>query len=622
VTSIDADQVMTRARQAQAGWAARTVTRRCTTIGRIRRELALHCEPFAELIARETAKPPLDALAGDVMVTLEAIRYFETHAPKILRPRRVSKPAFFFRGARFETNFEPHGVVLIFGPSNYPLQLSVIPMITALVAGNAVILKCSERAPETAALIARLCVHADLPHDLVQVLHDSPGDSAPLIDAQPDMIFFTGSSRNGQAVAERAATHLIPAVLELGGKDASIVFADCHLERAIEGIAYGAFSNSGRVCVGVKRVYVEAPIYEEFVGRLKLRVASLRVSFETDSDACPLSGHDANALRAQIEDALARGAILQFPQDRTALGCEPVLLSDVPHAARILTEESFGPTLCIAPFSDEAQAIALANASSFALGGSIWTRDYTRGRRVAARLSAGSCVVNDVIRVVANPYAPFGGNRLSGYGRYHGPEGLRAFSRIKTVMLASDRRPREVNWFPFTARTRRQLARLLRFRHAPAGFATRLIQLFMLFFLGLILSAPLPSQPTAKTHLKIDIQLGQQAHGELGYLIFDSASGFPGDRQKALRQGFIPISAGTQQAHIDIDMPPGTYAVSVYDDLNGNHKLDHNFLGIPREPVGVSNNPKARMGPPQFNDCSFQLGAAPQTITITLVRAS
>src|SRR5581483_7722062 len=134
-------------------------------------------------IARETSKPTLDALSGDVLVTLEHLRYHEAHAARVLRPRRISKPYFFFRGAHFESTFEPYGVALVFGPSNYPLQLSMIPLITALVAGNAVVLKCSERTPKTAALISRLCAKAELPGDLVQVLNTRPEQSGALIDA-------------------------------------------------------------------------------------------------------------------------------------------------------------------------------------------------------------------------------------------------------------------------------------------------------------------------------------------------------------------------------------------------------------------------------------------------------
>jgi 4,4'-diapolycopenoate synthase len=620
--SLDADRILARARDAQPAWAALGVSRRCAVLSRVRRQVALQCESIAEWIARETAKPALDALSGDVLVTLEAMRYHEARAARILRPRRIGKPAFFFSSARFESHFEPHGVALIFGPSNYPFQLSMVPLVTALAAGNAVVLKCSERTPGTAALIARLCAQADLPPNLVQVLHDGPEESAALIDARPDIIFFTGSSCHGQMVAERAARHLIPAILELGGKDAALVFADCHLERAVEGVTYGAFSNGGRVCVGIKRAYVEESIFDEFVARLEKRIASLYVGTGPNADLCALSGETATVLRAQVEDALARGATLHCARDRSAVGCEPVLLTGVPSQARILTEECFGPVLCVALFHDEAEALALANECAFALSGSVWTRNRARARRVATRLSAGSCAVNDVIRVIANPYAAFGGNRLSGYGRYHGPEGLRAFSRIRTIMFANDRRAREINWFPFTSRTHRQLAGLLRFRHKPTGLAGRLNRMLLPILLGLVFSIPASAQPRAQTHLTVDVRLAPGAHGELGYLIFDSPSGFPGDREKAIRHGFVLIPAGAQQLHIDTDLPPGTYAVSVYEDLNGNHKLDRNVLGIPREPVGASNNPAAHMGPPRFSECSFRVGATAQTISITVVRGS
>jgi acyl-CoA reductase-like NAD-dependent aldehyde dehydrogenase len=315
------------------------------------------------------------------------------------------------------------------------------------------VLKCSERTPETADLIGKLCADSGLPRDLVQVVHDYPEQSVALIDAKPDFIFFTGSSRHGQEVAQRAAKHLIPVMLELGGKDASVVFADCHLDRAVEGITYGAFSNAGRVCVAVKRTYVEAPIYEEFLTRLTRRVSELRIGSGPDTDFCMPSADVESNHVAQVEDAISRGATLHWPKDRASVASEPVLLTGVPADACILNDESFSPALCIAPFSSEAEAIALANASPFALSSSVWTHNRARGRRIALQLSAGSCSVNDVIRVIANPHAAFGGNRLSGYGRYHGPEGLRAFSRIKSVMLANDRGMREINWFPFYGHT-------------------------------------------------------------------------------------------------------------------------------------------------------------------------
>ena len=612
--------IIKRAREAQPAWAAIEVSRRCATLGNLGREIALECEAISDIIARETSKPVLDALSGDVLVTLGMIRYYEARAAKILRPRRIGKPAFFFRGARFEQHFEPHGVVLVFGPSNYPLQLCLVPTITALAAGNAVVLKCSEHTPETAALIAKLCARAGLPENLVQVVHDGPEESAPLIEAGPDFIFFTGSSRHGQQIAEIAARHLIPAILELGGKDASLVFADCHLQRAVEGITYGAFANGGRVCVGIKRTYIESSVYDKFVALLKERMANLRVGFGPDTDLCPPSAVAQAVVQHHVEDALARGATLHYPEDRSAIGSLPVLLSGVPPDASLLTEETFGPVLCVAPFTDEAHGIALANESAFALSSSVWTRDRTRARRVAAQLSAGSCAVNDVIRVIANPHAAFGGNKQSGYGRYHGPEGLRAFARIKTVMFASNRRAKEINWFPFTDRTRKQLARLVRILYGGNGLISHLRRLLFALLIGTVLCTPLAAQSKAETHLSIEVRLTAHAHGEVGYLIFDSPSGFPGDESKAIRHGFVAIPAGAEELRIETELAPGSYAVSVYEDLNDNRKLDHNFIGIPSEPVGVSNNPPRHRRAPRFDECSFNVANKVQTILITMVR--
>ena len=170
----------------------------------------------------------------------------------------------------------------------------------------------------------------------MQVIHGGPEEAEALLDARPDFVFFTGSSHHGQLVAQRAARHLIPAVLELGGKDASLVFEDCHLDRAVEGIAYGAFSNAGRVCVAVKRVYIHESIFEAFVAKLKARIAVIRVLDEPDSDLWPLSSVALSMHLEQVRDALSRGATQCFPDDDTT-GDGPVLLTDVPADARILT---------------------------------------------------------------------------------------------------------------------------------------------------------------------------------------------------------------------------------------------------------------------------------------------
>jgi acyl-CoA reductase-like NAD-dependent aldehyde dehydrogenase len=466
MTANDAQGRLARAREAQAQWGQTPTERRARALRPLRLAIADRMDEIITVIRDEVGKPPMDALGGDLMVTLELLRFYERNATHILRPRERGKPPFFFTGTRFKELLEPHGVVLICAPWNYPLQLSVVPMATALFAGNAVLLKCSERTPRTARMIEELCAAAGLPEGLVQVSCESPEEAAALLQARPDLLFFTGSSRNGREVAAKAAALMIPAVMELGGKDAALVFDSCDLERTANGLAYGSFSNAGQVCIGTKRIYVQQRVYDDFLRIFVERVGQLRIGTTIESDLGPIKFDMVRRLLdEQISDALARGATLQSPRQKDTTETTPLVLTGVPEDARLLLEESFGPAVCVAPFHSEAEAIGMANASEFALAASVWTGDSAQAERVASRLQCGSCTVNDVIRSIANPNAAFGGNRSSGYGRYHGAEGLRTFSRTKTVMTASWLHRTEIHWFPSQSLTFARVRALLKARH-------------------------------------------------------------------------------------------------------------------------------------------------------------
>jgi acyl-CoA reductase-like NAD-dependent aldehyde dehydrogenase len=461
---------MADARTAHAAWAARPVADRCRVLKRLRTRIAERADEIVEVISAETAKPPMDALTGDVLVTLEQMRYYEQQAPRILKPRRCGKPAFLYRGADFMEVPEPCGVALVIAPWNYPLQLALVPAVTALFAGNAVLLKCSERTPHTAALIAGLCSEAELPSALLQVSCEAPSEVAAMIDAKPDIVFFTGSSSNGRSIAEAAAQHGIPTILELGGNDAALVFASCELDRTVHGTVYGSFANAGQVCVGIKRIYVQQSIYSDFLSRFLERTAQLRIGLTAESDLG--TAQKSTHLEDLIQDAVARGASVHAVPS-TGEGMSPTVLTDVPLDALILQREFFGPVVTITPFADEAEALRLANASPFALGASVWTGDAAQGKRLALQINAGSCAVNDVIRNIGNPNMAFGGNGRSGYGRYHGEEGLRAFSRTRSVMTAGALCNPEVHWFPFSKSGYARLRALVALRHGAAGLFAR-----------------------------------------------------------------------------------------------------------------------------------------------------
>lgn len=479
VVGADAVSRMSVARKAQAAWTQLSPRQRARAMRPLRHAIAQRMDEIVQVISDEVGKPPLDALTGDVLPALEHLRFGERHAPRLLHPRKAGKPWPFYIGTRFVEISEPHGVVLVFAPWNYPLQLAVIPMATALFAGNAVLLKCSEQTPRTAALIESLCRDAALPDGLVQISCDPPEQAAALLDAGPDFVFFTGSSRNGRIIAGKAAALMIPAVMELGGKDAALVFASCDLERTVNGVAYGSFSNAGQVCVGIKRIYVQQKIYDEFLRRFVDRIRDLRIGQSIESDLGSLRFEPVRArLREQVEDALARGASLHTEWSSDSEETAPIVLTKVPADASLLKDESFGPVVCVAPFQQEADAIRIANDSPFALSASVWTGDSAQAQRVAVQLRCGSCIVNDVIRSVGNPHAAFGGNAASGYGRYHGEEGFRTFSRVKTIMTLNHQLPTEIHWFPFHQRTFVWLRRLLAVRHG-AGSVGKKIRSFL-----------------------------------------------------------------------------------------------------------------------------------------------
>lgn len=417
------------------------------------------------VVVEETGKSAHDALTGDVMVTLEHLRFYERHAARLLRERQVGKPAFLFQGARFTQICEPHGVVLVFAPWNYPLQLAAVPMLTALFAGNAVLLKCSERTPRTAGFLAALCEQAGLPEGLVQISWEGPEEAVALLDASPDFCFFTGSNRGGRSVLERASARMIPAAMELGGSHPALVFDSCRLERAADGLVYGAFANAGHVCTGVKRIYVQSGSYERFRKIFLERLRNL-----PPAEVGSARGLDGQGIRSQMETVAASGC--------TVHDCGAGFVIEGPAADRFfLADEIFGPVVSMMSFEDEADALRLAAASPFALAASVWTGDAAQTQRLARALPAGAVSINDVIRNAGNPYAPFGGNGQSGFGRYHGEEGLRTFSRTRAIMAVSGRKPREIHWFPHTPETYGRVRQLMMLRHGAGSLLSRVASL-------------------------------------------------------------------------------------------------------------------------------------------------
>lgn len=459
-------QRMDAARTAQRRWRQMPIEQRLACVAALRKLIVKETEEWLSLLVEESKKTPTDSLTSELLLVASACRFYEKRAKSYLKPKKMPTPIEFFSQKSYLL-YEPLGVIAIISPWNFPLQLSLIPLISAVIAGNAVILKPSEHTPRINAKIEQLLARCGFPEQLVQVLHGDGRTGSALIAAHPDKVFFTGGSAVGRLVYLQAAELMIPCDLELGGNDALIVCADANLERAAQAAVWGGFMHSGQVCVGVERVYVEQRVYEAFVERVVQLTGQLRQGLTADDDVGGMTTPQGFAkVRDVLRTAMAGGANVRVgATDVDQLVYPffpPTVLTDVDDNMNVIREETFGPLLSIMPVADEHEAVRRVNQSQYGLNSYVFSRDTDKAMRIAAALETGNCYINDVIINIGNMHLPFGGAKASGFGRYHGAEGLYTFCRSKSVMLDRGRANRKFNWFPYSSQGLGRLVKLLR----------------------------------------------------------------------------------------------------------------------------------------------------------------
>lgn len=430
-------------------WSNRSLETRLSFITKIKHHLLDNMDEIVDEICAATGKVKTEALTADLMPVIDIIQHYEKRAPRILKRKRVSTPLLFVGKSSYMDYF-PLGTVLVISPWNYPFQLSMIPVISALIAGNSVILKPSEVTPTIGLLIEKIAREINLPKNVLQVAHGGKELGKALVSGTPDSIFFTGSVETGRKIGVEASKRFIPYTLELGGKDPMIVFEDASLKRAVHGAVWGAFTNAGQVCMSIERVYVQSSIHGEFIDRLVEETKKLKMGEDLGSLTF---SHQKDIIKDHVKDALDKGALLltgSHPDDwGESMYIEPMILTNVTEDMKIVTEETFGPVMPVIAFTTEEEAIQKANSTDFGLNASVWTKDSTKADRVTSKLITGSAVINDVLVSVANPHLPFGGVKSSGTGRYHGDDGLYIFSRQMSVMKDPGIKQREINWYPY-----------------------------------------------------------------------------------------------------------------------------------------------------------------------------
>jgi acyl-CoA reductase-like NAD-dependent aldehyde dehydrogenase len=432
--------VVAAARAAQERWRAQSVGERAGILRETGRVVRAHADDIVESIVAETAKPRTEAIANELYTAVDHARWLAKEAPRILADERLRFSQLHLKTKKAWLLYEPLGVVAAITPWNIPFGIPFRVAATAVAAGNGVVLKPSELTPLTGAWVARVLEEAGAPVGLVQVVQGEGEVGAALV-ADPGIgkVFFTGSVAVGRRVAAAAGSRGCPVVLELGGRDPMVVFADADLDRAVDGAVFAAFLNAGQACVSAERIYVERPVYDEVARRLSERAAQLELGAELG----PL-------ISERQRDHVERHAPVHRPP-RDGWFLEPaVVTGPLPDA------EIFGPVVTVEPFDGEDDAVRRANDSEFGLGASVWTRDLAKARRVARRIEAGMVWVNDFGYSFTTGRAAWGGVKSSGFGRTSSRHGLYECVHVKFV--DSDRgRLRPPWWFPYDAETERAL---------------------------------------------------------------------------------------------------------------------------------------------------------------------
>ncbi|HEY2725152.1 MAG TPA: aldehyde dehydrogenase family protein [Pseudonocardiaceae bacterium] len=453
-----------RARQAAVWWGAQSFAERRRRLLAWRAQLTRRLDELATLISAETGKPRDDARLECVLV-VDHLDWAARHAEKTLRRHKVSSGLLMAQEAS-TVEYQPYGVIGVIGPWNYPAFTPMGSIGYALAAGNAVVFKPSELTPGVGRWLARSLAEVVSEQPLLQVVSGFGATGAALCRAGVDKVSFTGSTATAKKVMAACAESLTPVLMECGGKDALLVDSDADLDAAAEAAVWGGMSNAGQTCIGVERVYVVSDVATELTQRIAKLAKRLRAGGDPGADLGPITmPGQVDVIRGHLDDALARGgtALVGGTESVRPPYVEPVVLVGVPEDSPAVTEETFGPTLTVHRVGDLDEAVEQVNRGRYGLGAAVFSR--RRGEDIAARLRCGMVAVNGVISFAAVPALPFGGVGDSGFGRIHGPDGLREFTRAKAVTRRRFRPPLQVLTFSRPSWAVRLLLRIIRLRH-------------------------------------------------------------------------------------------------------------------------------------------------------------
>lgn len=473
-----------RARKAQAAWGALSFAERSAYLAKVRDRLHARADQISALLHQENGKPQTDAYLAEVIANLDLFDYHIAEDAKLLAPEPVKLSPLNYPGKGGVIEHVPLGVIGLISPWNYPVSIPLRTIVPALMAGNAVVFKPSEFAALTGKAIFDL-FDGILPADVLVLVQGAGDVGAELVGAGIDRIVFTGSVNTGRKVGVAAAERLIPASLELGGKDPAIIFEDADLDRAANGVVWAAFANAGQNCAAVERVYVVDKVAEPFIRKVVEKTKALRLTADgPDAEVGPLINEKQLAIvERQVQDAVAMGAKVLAGGKKRDKGYffEPTVLTGVDHRMAVMRDETFGPLLPIQVVASIDEAIRLANDSNYGLTASLWTRDFARAKAIAPKLLCGVVTVNNHSFTGALPMAPWTGVKETGSGVTNSRAALFELTRPRFTLIDKSSDKLEVWWFPYTPTLKAMVGGVLQMASrgigAKIGAAMKLIPL-------------------------------------------------------------------------------------------------------------------------------------------------
>ncbi|MGJ8686036.1 MAG: aldehyde dehydrogenase family protein [Spongiibacteraceae bacterium] len=462
LSAADVEAVVERARIAQQAWAKSSFKQRRAVLRNILDYLLENADELCEYIVKDSGKTYENALLGEIFAAANKLNWLIKNGERHLKPERIGSGLLLHKKGRIE--YRPLGVVACIVPWNYPLQNIISSLVAPLMAGNAVVIKASEVVAWSSEKFQKILDQAlekeGFATDIVQIINGYAETGAALVRSPIQKLLFIGSAENGRRIIEGSAKHLVPVVMELGGKDPLIVCEDANTDKAVHSALGGIFINLGQNCVASERILVHQKVYDKFLAGVSeiaknLRQGEAEKNGKVDVGAMT-SPMQVEIVAALVDDAVAKGATVicggQRPVHLEGNFYPPTILCDVTDEMEITRKEVFGPVMLIISVASDDEAIAVANSSDLGLQSSIITRSRARGERIAAQLQVGASCINDFGLCYLNQDLPFGGVKYSGFGRMNGRDGLRAYTNQKAVLV--DRFPIEVppKLFPVGAR--------------------------------------------------------------------------------------------------------------------------------------------------------------------------